>query len=264
MSERVVQSTANESVKRLRPLFTSARERRLAQLFVAEGLSLCREAAAGRYAVKELWHTEKYAAEADEICRQTGAQPTLMSREVCERLTDQKTPQGIFAVCSADGGPTPPEKIRRAVALFDISDPLNAGAILRSAGALGFDVAAVAGETADLLSPKALRGGMGTQLRLPVLSFESKPQAIEHFKSLGFACIAAALTESAAPLVSVDPGRLPVMLIFGNEGAGLDKDTIASCENVIIPMSRGADSLNAAVAAGIFMWHFSDKGETND
>lgn len=261
MSERVVQSTANEAVKRLKPLFTSPRERRLQQLFVAEGLSLCRDAVASRYKVREIWHTEKYINEAEELSALCGAELTLMSRAVCERLTDQKTPQGIFAVCSSEGGPKAPQEILRAAALFDISDPHNAGAILRTANALGFDAAVVAGETVDLFSPKALRGGMGAQLRLPIIEFESKAAAVDFFKSAGCNCYAAALTPSARPLVSVDPAGLPALLIFGNEGAGLDPETVESCQNVIIPMHRGADSLNAAVAAGIFMWHFCNKGE---
>lgn len=258
MSQRVVTSTTNTEVKRLKPLFSSARARREAGLFVAEGRSLCAEAAQAGLA-REYWYTEQNAEFATQLAKKNGALITLMSDVVSEKLSEQKTPQGVFAVCEF---PKESECAagKSAIGLFDISDPVNAGAMLRTALALGYGGAVMAGESADIFSPKSLRGAMGAQLKLPVIRFAEKPQAIAHFKSLGYKCIAAALTEGAQPLSHLKPDASPKLLIFGNEAAGLDQATLAECTSAIIPMSAGFDSLNAAVAAGIFMWHFRAEG----
>lgn len=264
MSERTISSTQNAEVKRLKPLFDSARARREAGLFVAEGRSLCAEAARGRFAVAEIWFTERCESEAHSLADMCGASLTLMSCEVASRLTDQKTPQGIFAVCRAGGGAQVDfANAKRLVGLFDVADPSNAGAVLRTAHALGFDGAVVSGSGADLFSPKSLRAGMGAQFRLPIARMEHKPDALSAAKDAGFRLFAAALTDGAAPLQTVE-AVTPAMLVIGNEGAGLDAETVKRCEPVIIPMHSGADSLNASVAAGIFMWHFCARGGGRD
>lgn len=274
MSERVISSTANSLVKRLRPLFSDAGARRAAGLFPAEGRSLCREAVRAGLA-EELWFTEKNAPFARGLAAGSAAGLTLMSEAVAGRLTDQKAPQGVFALCRFPQGPSPlaapppascaagnAEKsgsgrgFARIVGLFDIADPINAGAILRTALALGYDGAVAAGEAADLFSPRALRAGMGAQLHLPVQRMAGWQTALDAARSAGFTAVAAALTPAAQPLAAADPRQERLFLVFGNEGAGLDPAAVARCTPVVIPMHAGFDSLNVAVAAGIFMWHF--------
>jgi TrmH family RNA methyltransferase len=67
------------------------------------------------------------------------------------------------------------------------------------------------------------------------------------------------LDSSAEPLHSFVPAARTALL-FGNEGQGLPEEIIRLCQRrVTIPMPPTTDSLNAAVAAGIFLHHFAQR-----
>ena len=76
----------------------------------------------------------------------------------------------------------------------------------------------------------------------------------------GYELAAAVLGDDAEPLPAAGrPRRLAVL--FGNEAVGLSAADVAACDRrVTLPMRRGTDSLNVAVAAGIFLYHFATAG----
>ncbi|MCA9071936.1 MAG: RNA methyltransferase, partial [Planctomycetaceae bacterium] len=93
--------------------------------------------------------------------------------------------------------------------------------------------------------------------RLPVLESSNLRQELTHLRSThGFSLAATVLSDHAEPLDQVQPPPRNIIL-FGNEGEGLSTDWIDLCDrHITIPMRSGTDSLNVAVAAGIFLYHF--------
>ncbi|MDR0859214.1 MAG: RNA methyltransferase [Oscillospiraceae bacterium] len=138
--------------------------------------------------------------------------------------------------------PEQPQAVRFVLALEDVQDPGNVGTMLRSAYALGVDNVALIGNCADIWQPAVLRAAMGAAFKLFITNHlpENVPT------------IAAVIDDR-----SIDVRSLPKLdsgvLIIGNEGHGLRKETIFKADyKVKIPI-RG-ESLNAGAAAAILLW----------
>lgn len=136
---------------------------------------------------------------------------------------------------------------RNVVVLFDLADPGNVGTIIRTAAALGWDVA-VTSRTADVWSPKVLRSGAGTH-------FDSNIIEIDSFEAMfaggPYSLVAAVVTDGEEAVRT--SGQ--IALLIGNEAHGLPADVFDRADvKLTIPMPGGAESLNAAVAAALGMW----------
>ena len=149
---------------------------------------------------------------------------------------------------------------KRIAVLIDTVNPLNAGAIIRSAAALGMDGVLLTHASVDPLSRRTSRVSMGTVFQIPWVQAsleESGPSGIiERLKAYGFKTVAMALTDDS---VSPDSDEIrsneKVAIILGTEGAGLPKEVISACDyRVMIPMHLGVDSLNVGAAAAISFW----------
>jgi tRNA G18 (ribose-2'-O)-methylase SpoU len=136
--------------------------------------------------------------------------------------------------------------------VWNVTDPSNVGALIRSAAGLGAAGVLLGPGCADPFYRKALRASMGTAFSTPLYSCDA--EALTEAKAAGFGIWAATLSPEAIPLRECIPKK-PFMLIVGNEGFGIPAEIVARCENeVYIPMSAGIDSLNVVVAAGICMF----------
>ncbi|MEG1756933.1 MAG: RNA methyltransferase [Oscillospiraceae bacterium] len=254
-----ISSRSNEKVKRMSGYIASREMRGADGVCVADGIKLCCEAMLAGLEIKELWYTQKALeryGEEIELLEDKACESFLMSESVAEKLSDARSPQGVAALVSL---PPPVEigeffKKRRIVALCSLQDPSNVGAVMRSAAAFGFDGVLLSGDCADAYSQKSLRGSMGAVFKCDVALCEDMAEAISLFESSGFVALAAALTDEAVPVC--EAGKHEKMLVaIGNEGGGLTNEVIAACsKSVIIPMSGGVESLNAAVAASVLMW----------
>jgi len=142
------------------------------------------------------------------------------------------------------------------VCLWDIADPSNVGAIIRSAAALNAGGIILGPGTADPLYRKAIRASMGNVFALPLFSLHEK--TLEDLGSAGVYRIAGALSAKAVSLpeaCQLSRGRLPAILLVGNEGYGLPEKVLSACDlEVFIPMAGGVDSLNVAAASAILMY----------
>lgn len=144
----------------------------------------------------------------------------------------------------------------RLVLLEAVQDPGNVGAILRTMDAAGFSGAILTPGCADPFSPKSLRATMGSIFRVPTLQAQSAAHAAAALKEEGYAVIAAALDGEDFFSRDLLPDKL--CLIIGNEGAGITKETLkAATHRYRLPMRGGAESLNAAAAAAIFMYELA-------
>ncbi len=149
---------------------------------------------------------------------------------------------------------------RRITVLFDVVNPTNVGAIVRSAAALGMDGALLTHASVDPLTRRAARVSMGTVFQIPwsraTLEESEGINLIRQLRSYGFKTVAMALTEDST---SIDNDEIraneKLAVIMGSEGPGLPKEVIAACDyRVMIPMYHGVDSLNVAAASAVAFW----------
>jgi tRNA G18 (ribose-2'-O)-methylase SpoU len=135
-----------------------------------------------------------------------------------------------------------------------IDNPENLGSIARIADVFGIDGILAGPRCPDPFSRRVLRVSMGSALGVPIIVSEDLATEIRRLRAdLGFEIVATVLDPSAESLhVYSRPDRLALML--GSEGHGLEAEWLALCDRTLtIPMRAGAESLNVAVAAGIFL-----------
>ena len=256
--EKII-SRSNEKIKNAALLLESAGARREAGLFLLEGARLCADAAAGGITVVQAFFTqgaaEKYAGYAALITQKAQVCYEI-TPEVGARLTDTRSPQGVFCVCKTLDNMPDKHKIDfkgNYIALENIQDPSNLGAVCRTAEALGIDGLIISGGC-DIYNPKALRAAMGSSLRLNIIETENLPELLIFAATQGMLTSALTPAGSNTGLSILKSGRGNICVI-GNEGAGLAGETLAACaERIAIPMKGKAESLNAAVCAAIIMW----------
>jgi TrmH family RNA methyltransferase len=139
------------------------------------------------------------------------------------------------------------------VIAVNVQDPGNLGAIVRVAEAGGASGVVVAGASADPFSWKALRGSMGSALRLPIAVVPDADEAISAARQAGCR-IVATTPRDGRPLFDV-PLVGPHALLIGGEGRGLPPAIVeAADERVTIPMAAAVESLNAAVTAALLVY----------
>lgn len=140
-----------------------------------------------------------------------------------------------------------------AVIACDIQDPGNLGAIVRVAEAGGASGVVTVGATADAFGWKALRGSMGSALRLPLQRVDDAAVAIADARRHGCGVIAA-VPRGGRSLFDVDLRR-PTAILIGGEGPGLPESAIAAADQrMTIPMDAPVESLNAAVTAALVIY----------
>lgn len=159
---------------------------------------------------------------------------------------------------------------RRVAVMENIVDHTNIGALMRSAAALGVDAVLVTPSCSDPLYRRAARVSMGTVFQVPWTRIGGDDlhywpvQGLEDLHRLGFTTAAMALSDDSISLDdltdrllprsgSTDPGHIDrLALIFGTEGDGLSRQTIAHSDlTVRIPMSHQVDSLNVAASSAV-------------
>ena len=144
----------------------------------------------------------------------------------------------------------------RLLALDDVQDPGNVGTIIRTADAAGFDGVFLSAGCADLFSPKVLRSTMGSVFRLGFSFPASLSEALEKLKKDGFSVLSSQL--DGDDFYERKNVSHSFVLVIGNEGNGVsDAVKAVATHRLRLPMRGGAESLNAAVAAGIMMYGLS-------
>ena len=178
------------------------------------------------------------------------------SDAVFDALSPVRSPSGIVAIAgratvSAAAICAQPDGF--ILGAVDVQEPGNVGALIRVAEAGGVTGVLVCGVSANPFSWKALRGSMGSVLRLPIAAGLTTHQAFTLMRKSGVRMIA------AVPRGGQDPDavdwRGKVGLLLGGEGPGLTDEAIAlSDARVTIPMAGGVESLNVAAAGAILVY----------
>ena len=212
---------------------------------------MIREALGCGLKLRELAAEESHADFAREVCG--NARGFIVTRSLLETICDTRTPQGV---CAAFELPEPvalEQLPERVVALDGVQDPGNLGTIWRTADAAGFQALLLGAGGADPLSPKVQRAAMGSGFRVPFCHAPELAEALITLRKRGYRVFASDL--SGADFYARPDAGEKFVLVIGNEARGIS-DAVreaADCR-VKLPMRGGAESLNAAVAAGIMMY----------
>lgn len=173
-----------------------------------------------------------------------------------DAVSPVRSPSGIAAIAlrtATDAESLCQRPDAFVVVIADVQEPGNVGALLRSAEAGGVSGAFVTGTSANPFSWKALRGSMGSALRLPIVTGVPPDRIMPALRQAGMRTIAAVARGGSDPDDVSWQGR--VGLWIGGEGAGLPDDLVERCdERVTIPMAPQVESLNAAVAGALLVY----------
>ena len=261
MNEKIITSRDNALVKHARAVRDG---KDLEQIFI-EGLRLCEEAsqALGRDEITDLIYTERIGggergARLLQALKTFSPRTIVVSETVFASISDTKNPQGIVLLASRPD--TQQSRLVNSsgeahliVMLHRINNPSNAGAILRTAEAAGATSAILTEGTTDIFSPKALRGAMGSSLRLPLWTAASFEKALAWCKKEGIHTISADARARRAH-TEIDWTQ-PSALIVGAESSGLTTEELAQADEALrIPMRSPVESLNVAVASAIVLY----------
>jgi len=253
----VITSAANESVKYVRALHRR-RKRYQEQVFVGEGLRTIEDSITAGVQPAFLFHTlqaleQPRARAVVSRAEGLGASVRSVSDSVMEAMSDTVTPSGILGVfpMAVSAIPYP---LKWVLVLDRLRDPGNAGTILRSALAAGVDAVITSKGTVDVYSPKVVRAAMGAHFRLTLCP--DQPWRLIGAALQGLQVLVAR-PRDGVPYWEVDWQR-PTALVIGGEaeGVGPEAEKVAT-GHVTIPMRDSAESLNAAVAAGVLLMEAS-------
>ena len=227
-------------------------------LFAFDGIKLFKEALTSGITPENVFVSEASSA-ALKAADESGIDYCIVSESVYEKLTVDKSPDGIITVCRylQDIHNSSAELSDQAVILCDIQDPGNLGTCIRSARAFGIGELLLTGSCADIYNRRCIRAAMGSLFRQRISVVSDPLEAIKLCKTSGKRVIATALRPDAKKLNEVTIDSSTVFAI-GNEGHGLSSEFISQCDEcAIIPMKGDTESLNAAVASSIIMWEIS-------
>jgi len=174
---------------------------------------------------------------------------TAISSRELEAITSLQQPQEVFAVFRQSGHQNLSSvSTGWLLALDGIRDPGNMGSLFRLADWFGFDGIVCSEDCADQYNPKVVQASMGSILRVPVQITSLKDfLEISCLPAIGAVLNGAALKNESLPKSGI--------LVIGNEGEGIREDILPNLQyKVTIPAYGSAESLNAAMAAGIMMW----------
>jgi TrmH family RNA methyltransferase len=256
---RAITSLQNDSVKFIRSL-EMRKVRRETGLFVAEGQSVLITAREQGWEPRTLVHGP--GAADSEIGRglirwaaDTGAEGLDVSASVLEKLAAKDNPQNMMGVFTQRWIEAPPAKSTASalwVVLEEVRDPGNLGTIIRTVDAVGAAGVILVGNTCDPYSREAIRASMGSIFAVPLVRMDQA--AFGSLAATWSGDVVGTHLDGSDDFRAVSYGDR-VLLVMGNEGAGLSVAAAQACRTLVkIPMAGRLDSLNLAIATALMAY----------
>jgi tRNA G18 (ribose-2'-O)-methylase SpoU len=252
---------------RLAP-YRNMKERDLARdgdRFIAEGENLVKRLLASRLATESVLLADRRVAEIAPLV--PDSIPVYSApAEIVNQVLGFKFHAGVMAVGIRGPSPTIDEVMASATSAQritllicpEIEKTDNLGALIRIAAAFGVHAMILGERCCDPFFRQSVRVSMGAAFVMPIVRSDNLARDLQRFRTdYGVQLIATVLEANAEHLDRVvPPARLGLLL--GNEAQGIGPEYLSLCDaRVTIPMKLGTDSLNVAVAAGVFLYHFT-------
>lgn len=256
-----VSSRQNPLVKRFRALAQERDPHEPAVLL--DGVHLVEEALASSIRIEIAAFAEDAAsgrlAPLVQRLEHDGARVVTVAGPVFDSMSPVQHPTGVVAIAHlvpASVDDVLRERPQLVLLLDGVQDPGNLGAIVRAAEGCGATGVIVGTGSADAFGWKALRGAMGSSLRLPIAPRVPLADAIRRAKTEGVRVFATA-PRNGTPLPECDL-RSPAAVILGGEGPGLSPELLESADAILtIPMQAPVESLNVAIASALVLYEAS-------
>jgi RNA methyltransferase, TrmH family len=184
----------------------------------------------------------------EKLTSQQEENGTLVSLDLIEALSQTETIIEPIGVCKKINQSI---KSQRILALEDVQDPSNVGALLRSASAFGFEKVIISLKTADIYNEKVIRASKGAIFDLDI---ERKPikEALMQLKREGYQILIADAHQKHSAVQ-----EKPLVIVLGNEGQGISADIKQLSDATLNIKTRNVESLNVSVAGAILMYQWS-------
>jgi RNA methyltransferase, TrmH family len=262
-SFKSIESPKNPVIAEFMDCFSRGNSRKRPYIPV-EGPQMIREAIqAGLQVEAGLFHqgfldSEEGPATLD-ACSGSPARLYRTSERLLRKAAATENPQGILALIRkpvvADLNTIVSARVP-VLALVDVQDPGNCGALIRTFLAFGGRLVLTVGSTADLYGPKVIRASAGSILRVVALHFATADEFRKTAPLDALPWVATCPSTGIPPQLC--PLKPPFILLVGNEGSGLGPEILASCrERISLPTSQGVESLNAAVAGSLVIYELA-------
>jgi tRNA G18 (ribose-2'-O)-methylase SpoU len=237
-------------------------EHERAGVLVAANHKVIRRLLASRFTVVSALLTPAWL---EKLKPQLQARPENISVYTAEQsvlgtITGYKLHQGALAVAKIPRLPDFETLLKNSprplllAAVEGIASAENLGAVVRNGAAFGVHFLIVGETCGSPFQRRAVAGSMGTIFEQPVVRVDNLVATLASLRSRGVRCLAAHPRADAKKLAAVDL-RSDCCLVFGAEGPGLTDAVLAACDDVVeIPMPSHMNSLNVAVATGIFLY----------
>jgi RNA methyltransferase, TrmH family len=255
---RPIASRQNALVKDLRKAFSQS-EPTGGGAIAIEGVRVIEEALRSGIKFQAIFFSERARDHATRLMPQISSQTEalLLPEDVFSSAVDTETPQGVAALVKLKA-PKLDDLLEQVdgnfltVAVAGIQDPGNLGTIIRSAEAFSARGVLLGEKTVSPFNPKVIRASAGSMFREPLIRVKLA-EAISQLKQAGVRVLASS-SHKGKPLH--EAGFIgPLMIAIGNEGAGLPPEILSAADELItIPHSSRVESLNAGIAASIFLY----------
>lgn len=264
MSLTFITSHSNSVCKQVVSL-QQRKNRKETGLFVMEGLRSVKDALAAGWVPEYFMVSDSFLHQPEGeqlavVISETKAAGYRVTDALMKKMAETETPQGLLCVFHQ-----PVHDVNIIIhnpegfwlVLDRIQDPGNLGTLIRSAEAAGVSGVFLTHGSTDPYNAKALRAGTGAVLHLPVVELSQEQSDCQFLLDAGVHMVGAAL-ERGEPYGQVAYQR-PMALVIGNEANGIARTLLVKVESrVTVPMRGRLQSLNAAIAGSILLFHIAE------
>lgn len=255
-----VESSSNKGFKWLKSLLKK-RNRWKESLFIAEGVRSVEQILNGDQEVECIVYSESIektdrGLKLLERVQESNIKAICLDEKLFKEISETEEPQWIIAVVKF-GFKSLEESMKEEgnfyILLDRVQDPGNMGTIIRTGEAFGANGIIVTDGCVDVYNSKTVRSTMGALFDIALIYYEDIEEAISELKSRNIKIVSSSL-DTENMLYDIDL-REDMALVVGNEGSGISERVVElSDELAKIPMAGKAESLNAGVASGVFMY----------
>lgn len=251
-----ISSVNNKTIKTLAKL-NKKKYREDLGLYLIEGFHLVEEALKAGKKFQYLLGSDEALSQASKWGVDLNNKNILLiNNAIARHLSATKNSQEIFMVLKINQPKDFSFNYGKWVLLDNLADPGNVGTIIRTADAAGFDGVVLSPESADLYNPKTQRAMQGSQFHIEIIK-QDLSRAITSLQDQDIPVYSSMLDKTAKKLQEFEKVA-QLGLVIGNEAHGVSPEISELCDQKLyIPIKGQAESLNAAVAAGIMIYYFA-------
>lgn len=249
----MITSSNNPQLKTISQLNKKAKLRREHGLYVVEGWKMYTEAP--KHEIEKVYIAEHFLEKHPEVLKEH-PNCEVVQDKIFTAVSDTQTPQGILCIMrqkKRDLSKILQKENPFLIFLEDLQDPGNVGTIIRTAEGAGVDGVIMTKNCVDIYNPKTIRSTMGSIYRVPFFVIDDMNEVLELFRTHNIKTYAAHL--AGKNNYDCENYAEGTAILIGNEGNGLSDHLSEAADCLVrIPMCGQLESLNAAMAAGIFMY----------